>query len=722
MEKSCKAYRIGTRSSRLAVVQTRSVVDRLSVMFPGLRFDVVECSAPGDRDKAMDLRQSPVDFFTRDLDEALLCGEIDLAVHSAKDMPDPMPAGLEWVWLPWAGDSRDVMILPPGRTVGDLVAPRAGISSERRAAWCRARWPDARLLPVRGTIEERLAQLDAGSFDVIVMAAAALIRLGIEARITEWIPLSSLPTPAGQGVLGLVFRSGDPVWTRVRSLFIKPVVFVGAGAGMAGACTVDGVEALKSCEVCIHDALLDPALLDLLPPGAERIEAGKRGGGVQCPQKRITEMVLRHARRGRRVVRLKGGDPGIFGRLAEEAEALEAASLPFRILPGVSSLNAATTGTGMLLTRREMSAGFCAMTARTASGGVTDVSVAARGALPVVFFMGVGVAGELADALMREGLPLSTPVAVVFAAGTEEELVIEATLATLTERLAASDLLHPVKGEDRAAGVTEYPALIVCGEVAGCRMRGDRGALRGMKVLLTASEGMGARGASSVRDFGGNPVCRPMIRLTPVKGPYEWVGHLREKDWLVVTSPAAVDCLLEVLQNERVDVRRLPRLLVAGAGTAARLERNRVLADLMPESDYGSPGVLECARKHVAEGARVLRLRSDRAGEGLTEALRGLGLVVDDVVLYRNEPVRYERVPSFDAVIFASGSAVESFVVGWGVRALAGKVVVAFPGSAVVALKAAGVMVDVEAEVSSMERCIEAMAVREVRTFVEDAG
>jgi uroporphyrinogen III methyltransferase/synthase len=670
----------------------------------------------------MDLRESPGDFFTRDLDEALLRGEIDLAVHSAKDMPDPMPVGLEWVWLPWIEDSRDVLVLGRGRRVETLVKPRVAVSSERRAAWSLARWPDARLLPVRGTIEERLAQLDAGTFDVMIMAAAALIRLGLEDRITEWIPESGLPTPAGQGALGMAFRVGDPVWTRVRSLFIKPVVFVGAGAGMAGACTVDGVEALRSCEVCIHDALLDPALLDLLPPGAERIEAGKRGGAAQSPQERITEMILRYARRGRRVVRLKGGDPGVFGRLAEEAEALEAAGLPFRILPGVSSLNAATTGTGILLTRREVSSGFCAMTARAASGKVADVSMSARGKLTVVYFMGAGVAGSLMAAMMKDGQPADKPAVAVFGAGTDEEMVIRATVGTLAEQIGVSGLMRSADAGSGVDAIPDQPALIICGEAAGHRLQGNHGALHGMRILLTASEGLGLRGAQAVRDFGGIPIRRPMIRVAQSEGPHEWLGRLGDVEWMVITSPAAVDCLMDVLRGAGMDVRCLPRIVAAGSGTAMQLEKYGLRAALVPESDYGACGILECARKHVAAGARVLRVRSDRAGAGLSEALRGIGLVVEDEVMYRNEPVRYERLPLFDAVLFVSGSAVEAYVSVCGVSSLTGKIVAAFPGSAVTALGKAGVVVDIEAGESRMETCVQSLALHEVRRSVEESG
>lgn len=677
---------------------------------PGWAFEVHPLSSPGDRDRAMDLRESPADFFTCDLDKAVIRGELDFAVHSAKDMPDPMTPGLDWFWLPWREDPRDCLVLPAGAArAGIPPRPRVGVSSERRAAYSRRRFPDAQILPIRGNIEDRLAQLDAGRFDAIVMAVAALIRLGLESRITEWISEDELPTPPGQGALGISFRAGDVRLTRLRTLFVQPVVFVGAGAGRAGLCTADGLAQLDACDVCIHDALIDPALLAGLPVGAERIDAGKRAGETLHAQTETTGLILRYARQGRRVVRLKGGDPGIFGRLAEETEALEALGLPFRVVPGVSSLNAATTGTGMLLTRRGLSQGFCAITARGAGGKPADVSAAARSRLPVVFFMAGGAVAAVTEQLMRDGWPAATPAAAVMAAGDDDEAIVSGTLKELASRMSGKDEEAP-----------NLPALLICGDVAGYRFRGDLGALRGKRVLLTFSEALIECAAQQVRDCGGVPVSRPMVHLSPRMEELGWLRDLRQYDWGVLTSPSAVDCLMKTLRQTKTDLRSLPRLLVAGPGTAVRLEASALQADAQPAADFGSTGLLEWARHNLKAGERVLRLRSDRAGAGLADSLRAFGLRVDDVVLYRNEPVCYERKPRFDMAVFASGSGVESMLAQWGRKALAGKIVAVFPGSACAALAKAGIPVDVVAPEPTVEACVEALAVHEVRRSLEE--
>ncbi len=655
----------------------------------------------------MDLRGSPADFFTRDLDDAVLLGDLDFAIHSAKDMPDPCRAGLDWFWLPWHEDSRDCLVLPAGKDCRELPhEPRIGISSERRAAYCRQRFPNSHLLPVRGNIDERLAQLDAHKYDAMLAAGCAMIRLGLEKRISEWIPRDVLIPPAGQGSLGITFRADDIRMIRLRSFLTKPVVFVGAGAGRAGMCTQDGLSNLKICDVCLHDALIDPALLARLPPHAAIVNAGKRAGDSANSQNVITEQILRYARRGLRVVRLKGGDPGIFGRLAEETDALESSGLPYRVIPGVSALNTATTGTGILLTRRETSRGFCAVSARAAGGADADMSAAARSRLPVIAFMAGSRTASVAEQLLRDGWPSNTPVATIYAAGTEDEEVVTGTL----DRWAAQN------------PDSSLPCLLVCGEAAAHQFRRDLGPLRGKRVLLTFSENMMEHAVQAVWDHGGLPVVRPMIRLSPcAENKADWVHAVQSFDGIALTSPYAVDCMIEALHRSKTDLRMLPPLLLAsGPAVSSRLEAHGLYAAECPVGHSGGETLLDCAGRHLRAGQRVLRFRSDRAGDGLANRLREQGFVVDDVVLYRNTPICYERRPRFEMAAFASGSGVESFIAQWGLKELAGKIVAAFSGSASRALAQAGIPVDAETAHPTAYDCIRDLALHELRNSLED--
>ena len=707
MSEWSERIRAGTRSSNLARVQTQGALDRLAGVVPELRFEAVPVSSPGDRDLALDLKDSPADFFTRDLDEAVLRGELDCAVHSAKDVPDPVREGLDWFWLPWREDARDALIRPVGATVESLPADaRIGVSSGRREAYCRNRFPAARLVPIRGTIEQRLEQLDRGDYDMLLMAGAALNRLGLEGRVTEWIPLDALPPPDGQGALALTFRAGDPRFQALRRLFVKAVTFSAAGVGSAGACTLEGLAALKRCDVCLHDTLLGHDLLEMLPPTVQCINVGKRCGEHSVPQAETTYMITRYARRGLRVVRLKGGDPGIFGRLTEEVEALDALKMPYRVLPGLSSLNAATSGTGMLLTRRGVSRGFCVMTPRKEGGAVGSIAAGERARLPVVFFMALGVAREVARQLMEEdGWPADTPAAAVLGAGSDQARVLDATLGTIADRIAAD-----------ASGMA---GLLIVGEAAAHRY-GAWGALEGRRVLLTASRALQDKAAGLVADYGGMPVCRPLIRLVPSAAGLEKVRRIGDYGWVVLTSPSAVQAFDALLRAAGVDLRAVPKLISCGEGTSRALRAMGLHPELEPPFDFGAESLLAMARPQIAPGVPVLRLRSDKAGAGLAEALRAMGARVDDCVLYTNEIVRHEFQPEFDVAFFASASAVEAFDEQWGLEPLKAVLVVAIGKPTLAALKRRGLDAGLVAPEATVEASIEALAAHVVRASLRD--
>ena len=691
----------GTRSSALARIQTRDALDRLAACFPAYAFEDVAVSSPGDRDQTTDLRQSPPDFFTQDLDQKVLAGELDCAVHSAKDLPDPVAQGLDWFWLPWREDPRDVLIRPLGQSVASMPPNgKIGVSSARREAYCQARFPQAAQLPIRGTIEARLKQLDQGDFDLIIMAGAAMNRLGLHDRITEWIPETELPPPDGQGFLAVTFRAGDERLLQMRQLFAKSVTFAAAGAGTAGACTIACLHALQRCDVCLHDTLLGHDLFDMLPPTVQCIDVGKRCGQHSMPQDETTYLITRYARRGLKVVRLKGGDPGIFGRLAEEVEAMDALQLPYRVLPGVSSMSAATSCTGMLLTRRGVSRGFTVMTPRKEGGGTGSVGADVRLKLPIVFFMALAVADEIARQLIAEGLSPQTPAAVVFGAGSDQSRVLSATLDTIAGRIREA--------------ASEMPGLLIVGEAAKYQYP-LWGALAGRRVLLTASQALQDKAADLVTDFGGVPVCRPLIKLETTPAALDCIRRIGAYDWVVLTSPSAVRCFGKLLRSAWVDVRSVPALVTCGGGTSRELWPLGLSANIEPAQDFSSEGLLQTVTPLVQPGLRVLRLRSDKAGPNLSHALRDLGALVDDCVLYANQPIIHTEQPEFDIAYFASASAVEVYQQQWGAASLQGKFIVAIGKPTLAALQKCGLTADLVPPEATVESSIEALAAHMVR-------
>jgi uroporphyrinogen III methyltransferase/synthase len=483
-----KSFCVGARDSVLSLLQARSALQHITEQ-TGATFELIPFSSPGDRDQTTDLRFSAGDFFTRDLDQALLNGTIDFAIHSAKDLsPEGCPQGMDWFWLPWKEDPRDCIV---ARTSSPK---RIGVSSERRIAWVKANIPEAECLPLRGTIPARLEKLDKGAYDAIIVAVAALHRLGLKHRITRTLSLEELPTPPGQGALAITFRRGDERIQNLRNLWLKAVRFIGAGVGAAELCTLAGQRELQQADVVIYDALMDATLLNFAPQ-AQHVYVGKRSGCHAMKQAEITSLIEMHVRRGERVVRLKGGDPGLFGRLAEETSPLVRDGIPFRVWPGVSALTAATTPTGCLLTMRGESCGFCVETPRSTGTEKNDV-----------YFMALGLADELA----KRYAP-TTPCAIIYDAGAPTQQI---------DRKTVADLHHLS---------TARPGLLVVGPAAQ-RAFPFAGPLGGKKIWVTGSPSVAAKAHRTITDLGGEAILSPLIYFTatqrikirPVKAIIFW--------------------------------------------------------------------------------------------------------------------------------------------------------------------------------------------------------
>jgi len=698
MTKSSIVFKTGTRTSNLAVIQSRNAIKKFEELFPEIKWELIKSSSPGDRDRKTDLRKTPGNFFTKDLDDLVINGQLDCAIHSAKDLPDPVHDDIDWFWLPWREDPRDVIILPKNKTIetqcsrgltasfptkpDNCETPIAtggyiycntntisekkikiGVSSDRREKYCKQYFPKAELLTIRGNIEDRISQLDAGKFDMIIMAGAALLRLNLQNRITEWIPLKKLPTPEGQGTLALTFRKGDKRFSTLRGLFVKSVTFAGAGVGDAGLCTTASLKAIQNCEICLHDHLQDEKLLEELSLSGKSILVGKRSGKHSVSQKEITGMLADFARKGYKVVRLKAGDPCIFGRLAEEVEKLEQLRLPYSVIPGISSINAAMASSGMMLTRRNISRGFVAMTPRKAGGGIAPISTKARSELPIVFFMSINTAREVVDELVRDGIAEKTPAAVVFGAYSDNEIILRGTLENICEKIKEID--NP-----------KNPGLLIIGNPLKFSFDKTAGAFAGRKILLTCSEALQNRASEIVRNFGGIPVQIPLIKLILNEECAEFTNEINNYDWIVITSPSSVRCFLELLKKSKIDFRNLPKIMVCGEGTKKELEKVSIFADASPKFDFGAKGILKIAKGTFSSGQKILRLRSEKAGTSLADEFRKLDVIVDDKILYRNEQISYNNYPDFDAVFYASASAVEAFDDLWGLSNLKNKTIV----------------------------------------------
>ncbi len=638
MKNSEKVLLTGARDSKLSIAQTRQAVVKLNKLIPVLKFEPVWMSSPGDRNRISDLRETASDFFTRDLDDAVLNEKIDCAIHSAKDLPEELCDSLDVLLLPWREDPRDVIIYPEGK--GLVTNPRIGISSERRELYAAKRFPGGQRLTIRGNIDDRIAQLDEGKYDVLIMAAAGLLRLGLAERISEYVPLAELTPPSAQGQLVLVFKKNNPTFNLLRKLFVKTVIFAGAGVGTRDNATLGAVEAVKNCDVCFYDALCPQELLEYLPVGAENIYVGKRKGEHSHSQSEICKMLVDYARKGKRVLRLKGGDPGLFGRLAEETEALDAFELPYRVLPGVSSLAAATTSTGLLLTRRGMSRGFSVVTSRKSGSADIDwISPEEKKSFPQVFFMGASELKTITDNLLSDGCSPELPVALVFNAGYPDCTVVSGTVGNIAAKMPE----------------TSMPGIIIVGNIADSRfLFKEHGALSGMRILFTGSEALSNKAIREISDFGGIPICMPMIKLKRVA---EAGDEISSADWLIVNSPSCAKLLL----SSGHDLRRLPKIAVCGKETASVFEKHNIYPEIWPEQDFGADGLFKAIENEIKSSDKIIRLCSSDSKPELTEMLKKIAPNTEELLFYRNIPISYDSLPEFDAVLFTSPSTVKAF-------------------------------------------------------------
>ena len=413
---------------------------------------------------------------------------------------------------------------------------------------------------------------------------------------------------------------------------MSTVYLVGAGPGDPGLLTRRGEALLASADVVVYDHLVSSRLLDLARPAALRICAGKSVGHCTMSQDAIHEVLIEHARAGRSVVRLKGGDPLVFGRGAEEASALRAAGIPFEIVPGITAGVGATAYAGIPVTHRAAASAVAFVTGHSDpeapdSGGRLDWSALARFPGTLVVYMGVTHLESICRTLIREGKPADTPAAVVETGSMPSQRTHVATL---------SDLPRAV----REAGV-EPPALLIVGDVVGLRDRltwFERLPLFGQRIVVTRPAGEGVRSAAILEAMGAEVMLAPTVEVRPISdsGPLDAaIGRLEAFDWLVFTSPNGVRFFLDRLEELGRDLRALGRIRLAAIGptTAEALAAYHLRADLVPESFRSEALAAELGDR--AAGSRILLARADRGRTVLRDDLESRADVTQ-VAVYHN--------------------------------------------------------------------------------------
>ncbi len=450
------------------------------------------------------------------------------------------------------------------------------------------------------------------------------------------------------------------------------VSLLGAGPGDPELITARALRRLNEADVVLYDALAHPDLLRHAKPEAELVFVGKRAGRASERQANINARLIAEAQAGRRVVRLKGGDPYLFGRGSEEAEALVAAGIPFEVVPGVPSPMAAAAYAGISLTHRDLASSVAYVTATESEekdASAHDWTKLATATQTLVFFMGLRRLESLMRRLSEHGRSLDTPVAVVSCASLPTQRTVVGTLRDIAAKCEQAAL--------------DMPALTIVGDVVGLREHlrwFDNHPLFGKRVLITRPEGQSAWLARALREVGAEPLEVPSIQILPPPEPARLDHHLKQLSsyhWVVFTSVNGVRAVFERLHATGRDTRALGGCQVAAIGPATRdaLAVHGVHADAMP-SEYRGEQVAEAMlTRGPLRGKRVLLARAERAREALPERLRKEGAQLDVVAAYRTERASEaelgrirERLAkgAIDIVTFTSSSTAEQLVAGLG--------------------------------------------------------
>jgi uroporphyrinogen III methyltransferase / synthase len=491
------------------------------------------------------------------------------------------------------------------------------------------------------------------------------------------------------------------------------VHLVGAGPGDPGLLTLRAAELLRNADVLLYDALVADTIVALAPQHCERIFVGKRRGAHALQQDEIARLMIEKARAGNRVVRLKGGDPFVFGRGGEEAQALHEAGVAFDVVPGVSSAVAAPAYAGIPVTHREHAASFTVVTGHedpTKPAPALDWTKLADPNRTLVLLMATATLADIAAQLVAQGLDAGTPVAVVQDGTRPSQRTVSGTLGTIADEAARENI--------------GSPAVVVVGRVAGLRdaLRWfDTGALFGKRVLITRAGHQSDAFAHALLERGAEPISAPAIAIRPPddgRAADEALAKLSSFQWIVFTSQNGVDAFFERLGARGTDARAIAGAKVAAIGerTSQRLERHGIRADLVPEA-YVSEELADAIVERSRRGDRVLLYRASDARDALPQALEAAGRHVTAVAAYKTvvprDPHFAEKVARADVLTFTSASTVRGFATLLGpseaAAAARGKCVACIGPITAQAATAEGLQPDVVASVYTTEGILDAL-------------
>ena len=448
---------------------------------------------------------------------------------------------------------------------------------------------------------------------------------------------------------------------------VGKVWLVGAGPGDIGLFTLKGEAVLQQADVVVYDSLVGEGVLARIPEHARLIKVGKRASHHTMVQEDINKVLLEEAQKGNKVVRLKGGDPFLFGRGGEELELLSENGIPYEIVPGVTSPISVPAYNGIPVTHRDFCSSLHIITGHKRAGQEYDIDFKAltqtKGTL--VFLMGIAALEDICKGLLNGGMDPDMPAAVLQKGTTAGQKRVVATVSTLNAEVDRQGI--------------ETPAIIVVGKVCSLADRFawyEKLPLAGWKVLVTRPRQHISKTADLLRKKGAEVLELPSICTVPVEDNsrlYEAFEKLAAYQWIIFTSPVGVEIFFDEMDRKEMDVRSLgqAKIAVIGEGTKKKLKEHHLLADFMPSVYDGETLGTELA-KELQGDEKILIPRAEAGNKKLTELLEQTGAKVDDIATYTtcyeksrliDEKKEFET-GSVDCVVFTSASTVKGFVEG----------------------------------------------------------
>jgi uroporphyrinogen III methyltransferase/synthase len=489
---------------------------------------------------------------------------------------------------------------------------------------------------------------------------------------------------------------------------------VGSGPGDPGLMTIKGKECIEAADVLVYDYLCNPEFLRYAKEGTEKIYVGKKAGDHALPQDQINALIVKLTREGKTVTRLKGGDPVLFGRGAEEAAELAEAGVRFEIVPGITSAIAAPAYAGIPVTHRDHASQLTIFTGHedpTKAETSLDYAKLAAADGTKVFLMGVERMAEITGEFLKHGANPDTPMALVRWGTHGKQQTLVATLSTMAQRVKETGF--------------KAPAVAVLGDVVTERSKinwFENRPLFGKKIVVTRTRQQVGVLSRKLRDLGADVIELPTIRIEePIDllGFGELVQDCHTYEWIVFTSPNGVDAFFKMFDKLFNDARSIGGVRIAciGPGTAEKVRARHLAVDLMPEKDFVAEGLVKALGDYQSmEHVSVLWVKAEETRDVITKELMKMGAIVDEAIAYRTVPEKDDNLEALarlkeegaDMITFTSASTVDHFM-ALGVPLPEGCKVASIGPVTSTAVKKHGLRIDIAAEVHSIPGLVDAI-------------